>query len=140
MEMPQINTPNEYKASNKRNVLCAILALAVGSTLVDWMAAGSMIVYQVTSIFTAIGYVVGTLIWCHIDARDRNVPLGQGFRILVILLGPIALIYYLFKSRGFTRGIISVAWMVGFILTIFVIATIENIILALISDRLGLFQ
>ena len=139
MEQTLENQPI-YKANNKRNVLIGILVLSVASNFAQWLAVVSEPLYSAVSILTAIGYTVGTLIWCHIDAQERNINLGPGFRILLIVLGPIALIYYLFKSRGFFRGFISLGWMTAFFVLILLLNMITSLILALISDRLGLFK
>jgi hypothetical protein len=135
-----IESPAVYKANSKRNVLIAITALVVASSIAGWLAVVSEPVYSAVAIFTALGYTVGTLIWCHIDARERGISLGPGFRFLAILLGPLALIYYLFRSRGFARGFIAVGWMLAFVVILFVVNIVVNVVLALISDRLGLLK
>lgn len=86
MEQTLENQPI-YKANNKRNVLIGILVLSVASNFAQWLAVVSEPLYSAVSILTAIGYTVGTLIWCHIDAQERNINLGPGFRILLIVLG-----------------------------------------------------
>ncbi len=132
-------SPPEYKAKSKRNLLIGVLILTVVSTFALWLAVFSEPVSGAVNIFAGLGYTVAILICCHIDAREGDIPLGPGFRIFVILLGPIALTYYLFRSRGLKRGFVSLGLVLAFFLLIFILQTTVNLILALISDRLGLF-
>jgi len=132
--------PQIYKANNKRNVLLAMIGLVLGSAIAQWAFIYVRNAYELITIFTAIGFTVGVLIWCHIDARERGTTLGQGFRIAVILLMPIALIYYLFRSRGFAGGLLGLLYAFGFYVLMVVTSVITDFVLALISDRLHLFQ
>jgi len=129
-----------YKANNKRNVLLAMLGLVVLSTIAEWALIYVNNALQLIFILTAVGYTVAVLIWCNIDARERGITLGSGFRIAVILIMPVALIYYLFRSRGLTGGLLGILYAVGFYILMALTAVITNLILALISDRLHLFQ
>jgi len=128
-----------YTVSKKRNVLIGVLIWNVAGTLAAWLAAPSMDLMSAISIFHAVGNTVATLVWCHIDARERNVILGPGFRLLTILLGPLTLLYYLPRSRGIKRGLIALCWATGFILLGLIVVTISNLLLALISDPFGIF-
>jgi len=56
------------------------------------------------TLVTALGAGVLVLVWCHYDSRQHNRPLGPGFRWLVILLGPLALLLYLVRTRGVKSG------------------------------------
>jgi hypothetical protein len=86
-----------------------------------------------------VGYVVALILWIHADARERNIPLSAGFRLAVIFLGLFTLTYYLFRSRGFKGGFISIGWLLLYFIALLVLSIIVNIVLALISDRLGMF-
>jgi hypothetical protein len=137
MEFTQ--APAEYKADNKRNIIIGIAVWTAVSVVADWIAVESETAYRLSTILSGIGYVVGLILWVHADARKRNIPLSAGFRIAAIIFGFFALIYYLFRSRGFSGGFISIGWLLLYIVALLVLSIIVNIVLALISDRLGLF-
>ncbi|HTK38439.1 MAG TPA: hypothetical protein VL325_08100 [Pyrinomonadaceae bacterium] len=126
--------------TRKRNVLLGVLVMMVTSTLADWVFAGNGIASSLISIFTGVGGSVAVLLWCMIDSEERDIKLGPGFRILTVLFGVFCLIYYLFKSRGFTRGLVSTGYSILFFILLFILTIIENIALALMDDRLGMFR
>jgi len=121
-------------------MLIGVIVLIVLSTLADWLFAGDRLASSLNTIFTGIGISVAVLLWCMIDSEERDLRLGQGFRILTILFGVFCLVYYFFKSRGFKRGIISTGYSILFIVFLFVTTIFENVALALIDDRLGMFR
>ena len=130
MNNESIENPQVYKANNKRNILIALAILQVASTLAQWLLVFSENAFLAATIFAALGFTVGVLIWCHIDARERGISLGGGFRILMILVMPVALIYYLFKSRGFAGGLVSIGWSIGFFIVLIVVNVVVNLLLA----------
>ena len=125
-----------YKASNKRNILIFGVLLNVAGQIALTIAGGSLPAYQLISILLTIGIAVAMLLWCHADARERDIKLGPGFRILIILLGPIAVIYYLFRSRGLKKGFIALGWMILYFILVYVIVIAANIIFLIIYNRL----
>ena len=65
---------------------------------------------QVIGLATAISIGFFILWWCKLDSLERNYELKSGFRILIVLFGAFALMYYLFKSRGFRNGLVAVSY------------------------------
>jgi hypothetical protein len=139
METEIVRSAPEYKAHNKRNILIGIGVLSVVTLIAKWLAVSSEAAYGAVSILSTVGFVVGMILWVHADAWERNMRLSRGFKIALILLGIFTLIYYLFKSRGFVAGIIAVGWLFLYIAALFILNAIVNVVLALISDRLGIF-
>ena len=133
------NRPPVYTVTRKRDVLVGVLVWNLVATVATWIATGSGPVYDGVAIFQAVGNTVATLIWCHIDAIERGVTLGLGFRLLTILLGPLTLFYYLPQSRGFKEGMKALGRAVLLFLALIILTSLVNIILALVSDRMGLF-
>lgn len=132
------NVPSNERG--KLNILIGILVLTVVSTIASWLASNNEPLYGAITIFSAVGYAVGVLLWCQIDSRERDIPLGPGFRILVLLIAILAVPYYLFQSRGFKKGMISLGFALVFFLLIILVGSITNLILALFDDRLGIFK
>jgi hypothetical protein len=60
--------------------------------------------------------------------------------LTIYLTGTIALIYYLFRSRGLSGGLCSIGWLLLYFIGILVLAVVTDLVLALISDRRGMFE
>lgn len=138
--MENLATPPIYNVKSKRNILVAIVIVYAASFFATWLFASSQLAYQLISIFTTIGISVAILMWCTIDAQQRGIKLGPGFRILVVLLAAFALTYYFFKSRGAKRGLISLLKAVAFGIALIIVGMVMDLLLALIDDRLGYFK
>jgi hypothetical protein len=136
-EMERVRSP--YTVSNKRDVLFAALVWNVVATIAVWISTGDGPVYAGVAIFQTVGNSVATLVWCHIDAVEHGVTLGPGFRLLILLFGPLIFFYYMPKSRGFKGGVIAIGRACGFLVVLILVTSMVNIVLALISDRMGLF-
>ena len=131
------NSQSVYKASNKRNILIGgVLLNIVGQIALQIALRGTVEAYQLISIILAVGNTVAMLLWCHADARERDIKLGAGFRIFIILLGPITLIYYLFRSRGLKNGFIAIGWMILYFILVYVVTIATNLIFIFIYNRL----
>lgn len=138
--MENLVTPPIYNVKSKRNILVAIVIVYAASFFATWLFASSQLAYQLISIFTTIAISVAILMWCNIDAQQRGIKLGPGFRILVVLLAAFALTYYFFKSRGAKRGLISLLKAVAFGIALIIVGMGMDLLLALVDDRLGYFK
>jgi heme/copper-type cytochrome/quinol oxidase subunit 4 len=81
------------------------------------------------SLFLAIGLNVAAFAWCRMDSRERRYELHRFFPFAVIIFGWLALIYYLFRSRGARGGLISTAWFALYAILLFLGAIIVDTIL-----------
>ena len=71
---------------------------------------------------------------CRLDSRERGYPLSPRFPYAVVIFGTLSLIFYLFRSRGFARGLGSAAIFFAFLIALFIIdAVFAAIVLVLIS-------
>jgi len=52
--------------------------------------------------------------WYRIDARERSYPHSIGLNIAIVAVTIVAFPYYLFRSRGFRRGLIALGGAVVF--------------------------
>jgi hypothetical protein len=128
------------QSSNKLFALLSIAGVFLVFYFVQWYAADATATFQLVDFAFAIFFSVAVFLWCQIDARERGTTVGPGFGIALVIFGPLALIYYFFRSRGFKPGLIAIGWMLLFALGVIVASSIELIILSLISDRMGLFK
>jgi hypothetical protein len=122
-----------YSSVNKRNILIGAVLWNVASDICLWAGGFSQQVGGLVLLIFAVGNAVAILLWCHQDATEYGVKLGPGFRILTILLGPIALVYYLFKSRGFVRGLVATGYAALYFLGIIAANFLVNFGIALVS-------
>jgi hypothetical protein len=103
MESP---TQNSIYSRNKRIIIFIGVLLLVLTTPLDLFFEGKTL--DILNFVSIIGFNLLIFAWCHYDALERNEPFGAGWRLLVILLGIFALFIYLFKTRGFKHGLISI--------------------------------
>jgi len=60
-----------------------------------------------------VGLVL-VLMWVIIDAREHNFKRSALFNILIVVITILSVPYYLFKSRGFTKGLLAVVGFFSF--------------------------
>jgi hypothetical protein len=113
---------------SKRNVRAGVIIFTVIANIFALWFEKNPPVSQIITFFTAIGYGIFILLWCSFDSRERNEDLGAGFRILLVIFGAFALLFYLFKSRGFKKGLISIGYLLLFLLILVLVNTITIII------------
>jgi uncharacterized membrane protein len=124
-----------YTVTSKKRVLLALVALYVLHPPVLWLASSSEAAYGGVSILFAIAILTACIIWVHIDAREKGVRIGSGFRVFMVLFLPVALTYYFYKSRGLRAGTWTLLKAVGFFLGLVVLMIVEEIVLSLIYGR-----
>lgn len=120
-----------YAVTNKRHVLLAILCIFLVGPLVDLFTMSSSTAYAIGLIASNIAVLAACIIWVHIDAGEKNIPVGHGFRISMVLLMPVVLTYYFYKSRGAKRGTITLLKAGAFFLTAAILSTVIAIIINL---------
>ena len=77
------------------------------------------------------------LMWAKIDADERQYELSPYFPIAVVLFGIFAIIYYLFRSRGASGGLISFGWLVLYIGATFLALIIVSVIFTFLLVAIG---
>ena len=68
----------------------------------------------ILALVEAIGFGVLILAWCKADSRESGEELTGGWTFMLVAFGVLALAAYLFKSRGFGKGLISLLYAAGF--------------------------
>ena len=76
--------------------------------------------------FSSIMLALGIFWWTIVDARFRNFELSILYKVLVLLLAPIGVLLYAFKSRKGSLAWLLVAKIILFILLCNVIAYIGS--------------
>lgn len=115
--------------NEKRRIILIYIPLVATIGIIVGMILGSRSRYELLiNIATGIGMNILTLAWCKIDARERNYRLSKHFPLFVVLLGIFALVYYLLRSRGIGRGLISIGWLIGYMVTVFITLTVAILV------------
>ncbi len=65
---------------------------------------------RIIDLIAGIALNILTFAWCRTDSEERGYSLHRFFPIATIIFGFLALLYYLFRSRGFRGGAISTGW------------------------------
>lgn len=130
-EITPVNTP--YTVTSKTRVLIALALLIILSPFLIYFAMWTDVAYALANIALSIGVLVCCIIWVHIDANEKNIPVGSGLRLGMILLMPPVLIYYFYKSRGFKYGSLTLLKAIGFYLVTNIVAGIVATILSIID-------
>jgi hypothetical protein len=81
------------------------------SSFINLVAAQEGLAFSFILLLSAIGWGVGILFWCKIDAEERGEQLSTGLQIVIVGFGIFALIYYLFKTRGGQGGVRAIGWL-----------------------------
>lgn len=126
--------------SRKRNALFAILGICVVSSIAIWVFPGDGWQRQVVVLLSAVAQLVSILFWCIADAEEREFDLSIGYRIFIVLFAFLGLPFYLIKTRGLQKGLISIAYAVFFWILMYFVSVITLAILTQVEDRLGIFQ
>lgn len=92
----------------------------------NFIIEGSSIEQTINLIFVvAFNFIM--LLWCSYDSLERDGErLSSKFVLMIVIFGVFTLIYYLFRSRGFSAGLISIGKLILF----FVVLTIGSAIIA----------
>ena len=69
------------------------------------------------------------LMWAKLDAEERSYELSRHFTLAVVVFGIFAIIYYLFRSRGMTGGLVTFGLLILYIVvTVFALALTTAIV------------
>jgi len=126
--------------TRKRNALFAILGICIVSSIAIWVFPTEGWQRQVTVLASAIAQLVSILFWCIADAEEREFDLSFGYRIFIVLFAFLGLPFYLIKTRGLQKGLISIAYAFLFWVLMYFVSVITLAILTQVEDRLGVFQ
>ena len=107
--------------TEKRTVLAEVLMFSIAVTIITLVFDRNVYVETVVTVVYALGLGVGILAWCRIDALERENMLSRHFSYAVIVFGNLSLIYYLFRTRGFLKGLAGVGYFVLFLIVMFAV-------------------
>lgn len=76
--------------------------------------------------------------WCRIDSRERGYELHRLFAYAIVILGVAALIYYVFRSRGFSGGLSAVGWLVAYLSCVYILVLLISVVIFIALIATGL--
>jgi hypothetical protein len=126
---------DDSTSSRKRQVLVAAVALAIVNGLLTGLTLDGGGGWDVLiSLVVGISSALLILTWCYFDSLQTQRRFGAGFRILVILLGPLALWIYLARARSPMQALRAIVLSTLFILALLILSGIIAAGLALVVD------
>src|SRR6187401_1455467 len=102
MEEPEYETAVRQPFwTPKRKILAEVLVFTIAVEVLAMVFGGNRYLSAIIAVINVFGWGLGLLAWCKADSRVRGYQLHRSFPLAVVLFGQLALLYYLFRSRGF---------------------------------------
>ena len=117
----------------KRVVLLQTLVFSIVIAILSAGFIRNSFITGILSIINVLGWGVCILAWIKADSRLRGYALHRHFPLIVVIFGTVALIYYLFRSRGFVQGLVGLAYFVLFALLTLTVSIISAMIVMIIT-------
>ncbi|MGE0247545.1 MAG: hypothetical protein AB7Q37_18125 [Pyrinomonadaceae bacterium] len=139
MENKDTDSPANHRISTKKRWILFVfvpllwLAFLVFGTVFEADKGLS----RTTDAIAGIGFNILTFAWCRIDSKERGYRLHRYFVFATIVFGLLALLYYLFRSRGFRGGLISIGWFLLYTVLSTVVSGAFAIIILLTLASIG---
>ena len=89
-------------------------------------------------LLSALGWGIGIFYWCMIDAKERGDELSGSEKVVIVLLGFLALIWYLFHTRGAKGGFKALGWILLYAVCGFVLNTVLLTVAIIILKMAGM--
>ena len=136
---PTIRRPgDETPLAEKRKILFIYIPLVAFASMMSGIVFGENQAVTFTNLILGILVNVLALMWAKIDAEERSYELSRHFTLAVVVFGIFAIIYYLFRSRGMTGGLVTFGLLILYIVvTVFALA-ITTAIVTLLLVAVGL--
>lgn len=94
-------------------LITGLILMAINISLPIFITEGSNI-EQILNIVFVIGFNLLMLLWCFYDSIEGGEQINSKFVLMIVLFGIFTLVYYLFRTRGFSSGLISVGKLLLF--------------------------
>jgi hypothetical protein len=127
---PTIKRPgHETRLTDKQKILFIYIPLVAFASMMTGIVYREEQAVGLANLILGIVLNVLALLWARIDADERQYELSIFFTLAVVLFGIFAIIYYLFRSRGASGGLISTGWMILYMVgTLFALVIISTIV------------
>jgi len=136
---PTIRRPgDETPLAEKRKILFIYIPLVAFASMMSGIVFGENQAVTFTNLILGILVNVLALMWAKIDAEERSYELSRHFTLAVVVFGIFAIIYYLFRSRGMTGGLVTFGLLILYIVVMVFALAITTAIVTLLLVAVGL--
>ena len=127
---PTIRRPgDETPLAEKRKILFIYIPLVAFASMMSGIVFGENQAVTFANLILGILVNVLALMWAKLDAEERSYELSRHFTLAVVVFGIFAIIYYLFRSRGMTGGLVTFGLLILYIVvTVFALAITTAIV------------
>ena len=119
-----------------KQVLWALVAVALASGLAGAFSleASTAGLLELLSLAAYIGLIFA---WYYSDSEARSYPRSGALNFLMVIVVPLALPYYLFRSRGAKLGFLALSKCIAFLVLLWVVAIASGLVVAITFGTLG---
>lgn len=136
---PTIKRPgHETRLTDKQKILFIYIPLVAFASMMSGIVSGEDQAVGFANLILGIVLNVLALLWARIDAEERAVELHPLFTLAVVVFGIFAIIYYLFRSRGASGGLVSTGWLILYIVGMLCALMIISLIVTFLLVAVGL--
>ena len=129
---------HEARVTDKQRILFIYIPLVAFASMMSGIVFGDDQIVAFANLILGIVLSVLALLWARIDAEERGYALSPFFTLAVVLFSIFAIIYYLLRSRGVRGGLISIGWLILYILATFVALVIVSSVVTFALVAAGL--
>ncbi len=100
-------------------VILGILKVSIHETSSFW---------NISKFVFAVWLIGSSYIWCLCDSTINDYPFGKYMMLLFVLLLPLALIIYFYRSRGFQKGSLALMKATGVLALFLILGAVSGVI------------
>jgi hypothetical protein len=135
---PTIKRPgHETRLTDKQKILFIYVPVVWFANVMFGIVFADSQALGIVTLILAIMLNVLALLWARIDADERQYELSPFFTLAVVVFGIFAIVYYLFRSRGASGGLISTGWLilygVGMLFALMIVSLIVTLLLVAVG-------
>lgn len=130
----------QFVSRKKQNILLAVPAIFIAMTVLGPLLGSYKTAAGAIDLVGIFNLNILVFAWCRVDSQERGYSLHRLFSYAVVFFGVFAMIYYLFRSRGFVDGLSSVGWFLLYIFCSVVLSTIISIVITIPLIASGLIN
>ena len=136
---PTIKRPgHETRLTEKRKILLIYIPLAAFLSMMSGIIFGQDQTVGLVQLLFGVVINVLALLWVKNDADERHYALSRYFVFAVVLFSVLAIVCYLFRSRGLSAGLISTGWLISYIVGLLFALIVVGSLLTLLMVATGL--
>ena len=136
---PTIRRPgDETPLAEKRKILFIYIPLVAFASMMSGIVFGENQAVTFANLILGILVNVLALMWAKLDAEERSYELSRHYTLAVVVFGIFAIIYYLFRSRGMTVGLVTFGLLILYIVVMVFALAITTAIVTLLLVAVGL--